>query len=61
MYRDHTIAVVVPAYNEEALIGRVIESMPDFVDKIVVVDDCSQDATAATVLDYAPQMNEWRR
>jgi len=35
--------------------------MPDFVDKIVVVDDCSQDTTAATVFDYAPQMNEWRR
>jgi len=41
--------VVVPAYNEEKLIGRVIESMPDFVDKIIVVDDCSQDGTVETV------------
>jgi len=49
VYRDHTIAVVVPAYNEEALIGRVIETMPDFVDKIIVVDDCSQDRTAEMV------------
>ena len=30
MYRDHTIAVVVPAYNEGALIGRVIGTMPDY-------------------------------
>ncbi len=28
------IGVVVPAYNEEKLIGRVIETMPDFVDRI---------------------------
>ena len=27
MYRDKTIAVVVPAYNEENLIGRVIDTM----------------------------------
>ncbi len=52
MYQDHTIAVVVPAYNEERLIGRVIETMPDYVDHIVVVDDCSQDATCEAVDHY---------
>ena len=35
MYKDKTVCVVVPAYNEEQLIGRVIETMPEFVDKIV--------------------------
>jgi glycosyltransferase involved in cell wall biosynthesis len=49
MYKGKQIAVVVPAYNEEKLIGQVIESMPDFVDKIIVVDDCSQDGTTETV------------
>ena len=29
MYEGKTIAVVVPAYNEEKLIGRVLETMPD--------------------------------
>jgi glycosyltransferase involved in cell wall biosynthesis len=43
------IAVVVPAYNEERNIGMVIETMPDFVDHIVVVDDSSTDATVAVV------------
>lgn len=43
----------MPAHNEEKLIGRVIETMPDFVDKIVVVDDCSQDQTRAIVTGYA--------
>ena len=30
MYQNHTIAVVVPAYNEETLIARVIETMPEY-------------------------------
>jgi glycosyltransferase involved in cell wall biosynthesis len=49
MYKDCTIAVVVPAYNEEKLIGRTISTMPDFVDEIVVVDDCSTDGTVEAV------------
>ena len=36
------------AYNEEALIGRVIESILDYVDRVVVVDDASKDGTAET-------------
>ena len=40
MYRDLSVAAVVPAYNEEKLIGTVITTMPDYVDHIVV-DDCS--------------------
>lgn len=46
MYREHRIAAVVPAYNEERLVGQVITTMPDYVDHIVVVDDCSPDHTA---------------
>ena len=46
MYRDLTVAVVVPAYNESKLIGRVIETCPELVDHIVVVDDCSPDDTS---------------
>jgi glycosyltransferase involved in cell wall biosynthesis len=37
MLNNYTIAVVVPAYNEENQIGHVIETMPDFVDRIVVL------------------------
>ncbi|MGA1979756.1 MAG: glycosyltransferase family 2 protein [Sedimentisphaerales bacterium] len=49
MYKEHTVCVVVPAYNEEELIGRVLETMPGYVDKIVVVDDKSTDETAEIV------------
>lgn len=45
MYLNKTIGVVIPAYNEELLIGKVIQTMPDFVDHIVVVDDYSTDNT----------------
>jgi len=52
MYRDKTVAVVVPAYNEEVLIRTVIETMPEFVDKIIIVNDKSTDNTAVVVREY---------
>tara|TARA_R110001592_G_scaffold140281_6_gene361192 strand:+ start:5030 stop:6127 length:1098 start_codon:yes stop_codon:yes gene_type:complete len=52
MLNGKTIAVVVPAYNEESQIGMVIESMPNFVDRIIIVNDKSKDKTAEIVLDY---------
>ncbi len=52
MLDNKTIAVVVPAYNEETQIGMVIETMPAFVDRIIIVNDKSKDRTAEVVLDY---------
>jgi glycosyltransferase involved in cell wall biosynthesis len=49
MYRDKTIAVIVPAYNEEKLVGKVLKTVPPFVDHIVVVDDASSDRTGEVV------------
>lgn len=49
MYKDKKTAVIIPAYNEESNIGRVITSLPEWVDTIVVVDDRSKDATVARV------------
>jgi glycosyltransferase involved in cell wall biosynthesis len=46
MIDDAVIAVVVPAFEEQARIGEVLASMPAYVDRVVVVDDASRDATA---------------
>jgi glycosyltransferase involved in cell wall biosynthesis len=45
MYRDLRVAVAIPAYNEEKLISRTVETMPDFVDCIIVTNDGSKDST----------------
>ncbi|NPV05210.1 MAG: glycosyltransferase family 2 protein [Syntrophaceae bacterium] len=52
MYRGKSVAAVVPSYNEETQIGKVIETMPAFVDHIVIVNDASRDRTAAVVEEY---------
>jgi len=49
LYKDHRIALVVPAYNEEKLIGPTLAGLPDWVDRIFVVDDGSADGTRAVV------------
>ncbi|UPV76856.1 glycosyltransferase family 2 protein (plasmid) [Halorussus limi] len=57
MYRDTRVGVVVPAYNESALVGTVVETMPEFVDRIYVVDDRSTDDTWEHVRRAAEQAN----
>jgi glycosyltransferase involved in cell wall biosynthesis len=49
MVKDKSVCVVVPAYNESTQIAKVIQTMPEFVDKIVIVDDGSKDNTVAIV------------
>jgi len=46
VYKNHKIVALVPAYNEEQFVGAVIDTMPDYVDLVVVVDDASTDATS---------------
>lgn len=58
MYKEKSIGVVIPAHNEEKLIDRVIETMPDFVDVMIVVDDASQDKTAKVVKNCQGQLGE---
>ncbi len=41
------IVCVIPAYNEEGNVGKVIEQAKNYCDKVIVVDDRSTDATAS--------------
>jgi glycosyltransferase involved in cell wall biosynthesis len=45
MWGDAKVAVVIPAYEEQRLVGATISSVPELVDAIYVVDDASTDDT----------------
>lgn len=49
MYKNKIISVVIPAHNEEKLISKAIDACPDFVDKIIVINDLSSDRTREIV------------
>jgi glycosyltransferase involved in cell wall biosynthesis len=51
MWRGATIAVIVPAYQEARLIGRMLRRVPALVDAIYVVDDASTDGTGAAAAE----------
>jgi glycosyltransferase involved in cell wall biosynthesis len=44
-YRDHAIAVVIPCYNVENQICKVVNDIPDYVTSIILIDDASPDST----------------
>ena len=44
--KNKTVAVIIPAMNEERSIGKVIDAIPTWVDDIIVADNGSTDATA---------------
>ena len=46
------IAVIIPAYNEEASVGPVLSDVPAWVDQVVVADNASTDHTAAVATEH---------
>jgi glycosyltransferase involved in cell wall biosynthesis len=56
MRKNHFISVIIPAINEEANIGRVIEEIPDWVDEVLVVDNGSTDNTVAIARSHGAKV-----
>jgi glycosyltransferase involved in cell wall biosynthesis len=50
VFEGKRVGVVVPAYDEEALIGATLGGIPELVDQIIVVNDGSSDSTASSAL-----------
>ena len=44
-FNEYKISLVIPAYNESAAIGQVIEDFIDHVDEVIVADNNSPDGT----------------
>jgi glycosyltransferase involved in cell wall biosynthesis len=56
------IAAVIPAYNEEKHVGKVVEEAVTFADTVIVVDDGSADSTFTEAsLDGAVQVIRHKR
>jgi len=53
MYREHEVAVVVPAYDERGRVASVVEAIPAYVDRVYAVDDGSTDGTWNELLAVA--------
>ncbi len=60
MINNKTIAVVIPAYNEENQIGLVLETMPDYVDRIILVNDCSTDNTEQLARKFSNKLGSFK-
>jgi len=52
MISEKNISVVIPAYEAENTIEKVLSNIPKFVDSIIVVDDCSPDNTYEIVKNF---------
>ncbi len=53
MLNSKSIGVVIPAYNEGKLINKVMDTMPDFVDYMIIVNDGSKDETKSQIEEKA--------
>jgi glycosyltransferase involved in cell wall biosynthesis len=50
VWRESRIHVVVPAYREARLLPRMLARVPAWVDRVIVVDDGSDDGTAEAAI-----------
>jgi len=52
MISGRSITLVIPAHNEEIGLPHVLNQVPDAIDQIIVVDNCSTDGTSRVAADF---------
>lgn len=52
MYKQHRIAIVIPAYNEGDLITETLTGIPEYVDNMYVIHDGGTDDTLSRIRDF---------
>lgn len=52
------VTIVIPAFNEERVIGQVLRDLQTTGHRLVVVDDASDDATAKVAAQFTPDVLE---
>ena len=56
----HTLSIIIPAYNEEKTIAKLLQRVLDadlgtgIERELIVVNDCSTDSTEQIVEDFMP-------
>ena len=58
MYRDKTISLVIPCYNEEEGLRQLLPKIPDIVDEVLIVDNASTDNTARVARELGARVVE---
>jgi glycosyltransferase involved in cell wall biosynthesis len=53
---DSRVTVVIPAKDEEGLIGEIVDSVRQYADEVLVVDGRSRDRTAAIAAEHGARV-----
>lgn len=51
--QNQSVVAIIPAYNEAETLPEVISKTKQYVDKVIVIDDASDDRTAEVAQQYA--------
>ena len=57
MHNNYSVSLIIPAMNESATLTSIIDSVPEYVDEIIVIDGRSKDNTFEIASNH-PKVNK---
>jgi glycosyltransferase involved in cell wall biosynthesis len=57
MHNNYSVSLIIPAMNESATLTSIIDSVPEYVDEIIVIDGRSRDNTFEIASNH-PRVNK---